>query len=348
MLKKFLKAIMQNCINLKLWYIKVFKAKNKHKLPLSIRLRMNLKGFTADQYIRYDLKVNDIKEYISDYHRWKTRDINGRYNIIFDDKLIFKEIFGKYINIPNNLAWLNNGDVYNLQGGLYDEEDIALLLDKKKKLIIKPVKFGGGKNVSIISQSPDSVELNYQPVGFSAIINYLRQQKDSIITEFIEQHPYASKLYDKTTNTIRLVTVFDKEKHSFRVVSALHRIGTKYTIPVDNAAKGGLVSEIDIETGIMGPSKTYYNKRIYEIHPDSCNVISGTHIPYWNKTRDTIVNIANLFPYIRFIAWDIVITEDGFTVIEGNASTGISLFQLWRGVRNTELGQFYESCGVFR
>ncbi len=48
------------------------------------------------------------------------------------------------------------------------------------------------------------------------------------------------------------------------------------------------------------------------------------------------------------MAWDIVITEDSFSVIEINASTGIDLIQLWGGEKNKELGRFYKKHNIFR
>jgi hypothetical protein len=333
--------------NMEILYRKVFKANNKFKIPYYKRLMLNLKGFTADEYVLYNLKVNSMSDYISEYHRWKSREINGRYKIIFDDKLIFAEIFGKYLDVPRNLAWVKNGKIYDLKGGLYKNKDCISLLDKYQRLIIKPVIHGGGgKDISLITKSGKSAELNYKPVSLKEIVDYIKQHNDAIITEFVEQHPYASELYDKTTNTIRLITIMDNDKNCSKIIAAVHRIGTKVTIPVDNASIGGLVSKVDLESGTLGLSKNYDNKT-YEYHPDSGKKIIGTQIPYWTNIKEEIKSAANMFPYIRFIAWDIVVTRDGFAVIEGNASTGLKLFQLWCGARNTELGRFFEEYGLY-
>ena len=48
-------------------------------------------------------------------------------------------------------------------------------------------------------------------------------------------------------------------------------------------------------------------------------------------------------PYINFIAWDVLLTKDGITIIEANSSSGINIVQMWEGQRNKELGNFYRA-----
>ena len=42
----------------------------------------------------------------------------------------------------------------------------------------------------------------------------------------------------------------------------------------------------------------------------------------------------------------VLLTEDGYCIIEGNASSGCGIFQMERGVRNDLLGEIYKSYGV--
>lgn len=334
-------------LNLKLFYSKVFMQRSKKDIPISKRIKMLSKGFTDDQYYRYNLRNSNIDEYISEYHRWKTRSINGRYNIVLDDKLIFLEVFDKHVNVPQNLAWINNNKAYDFKGKLYSDDDLIDLLNKYKKVIVKPViRGGGGKGISLITKANDLIQLDYKQTHLQSVIKFLRTKQDSIITEYVEQHPYSSKLYDKTVNTIRIITIFDNEIGEAKVIAAIHRIGTKDTIPVDNASKGGIVTEININSGILGIGKTYFSNTAYKYHPDSNNEIEGIQIPNWTSLKGEIKNVANIFPYIKFIAWDIVITKNGFSVLEGNASTSLDLFQLWNGARYTELGRFYTKFGI--
>ena len=57
-----------------------------------------------------------MKEYLTDVQRWKSRQINGDYNIILDDKRLFYEIFSKYLDIPETIGYLINKKFQNYEG----------------------------------------------------------------------------------------------------------------------------------------------------------------------------------------------------------------------------------------
>ena len=54
-----------------------------------------------------------------------------------------------------------------------------------------------------------------------------------------------------------------------------------------------------------------------------------------------MLELTNKLPYMYFIAWDIIITPNGISVIEANTSSGVNIIQLWGGQRYGELGDFY-------
>lgn len=59
-----------------------------------------------------------------------------------------------------------------------------------------------------------------------------------------------------------------------------------------------------------------------------------------------MLDLAAKFPYMYFIAWDLVLTDRGICVIEANTSSGVNIIQLWGGQRHGELGDFYRYHGV--
>lgn len=104
---------------------------------------------------------------------------------------------------------------------------------------------------------------------------------------------------------------------------------------------------IDIKQGILSEAKNYKNE-VHEIHPDSKVKIKGQKVPKWEELKKMCRHVASQFPYIPYMAWDIVITQNGFKVIEINASTGLTLLQMWEGKRNTELGSFLKTQGMIK
>lgn len=329
----------------KIYYFKIFKVEQEFKVPFLRKLKMNFLGFTSDQYIRYNLKEDYIGDYISEFERWKSRTVNGRYNLVLDDKIIFQEVFMKYVDIPKNIAWVRNGKVYDLKGSCIQDNEIIDILEKHEKVYIKPVYgSGGGRGVHLIRKLKDNIYMDDRIIKIEDIKNL----NDYIVVEFVEQHRYSREIFDKSTNTIRLITTMDSSENVVNILHAVHRIGVKTSIPVDNCRRGALAAKVDINTGILGGAKTYFDTRVYDYHPDTKKSIKGVKVPHWDHIKTKIIEVAKKFPYIPFMAWDIVITENSFSVIEINASTGLDLLQIWEGERNNLLGDFYREHNIIK
>ena len=54
-------------------------------------------------------------------------------------------------------------------------------------------------------------------------------------------------------------------------------------------------------------------------HPITNTSIVGFQIPFWKEAKDMCLKAAEKYPEMRFIAWDVAITENGPTFIEGNS-----------------------------
>ena len=176
----------------------------------------------------------------------------------------------------------------------------------------------------------------------------MKKRNDYHICEGIKQSKYLNKLYDKTTNTIRMVTLRNPETNEFEVYSAVQRIGTKETIPVDNGSRGGLTAKIDIETGVLTSAKCIQRTVDFDKHPDSNNPIKGVKIPKWDSIKKEMLDLANKFPYLYFVAWDILLTDEGICIIEANTSSGVNILQLWGGERQKGLGKFYKAHNIIK
>ena len=95
--------------------------------------------------------------------------------------------------------------------------------------------------------------------------------------------------------------------------------------------------------GTMERRLVFYNK-----HPDTDVQISGKIIPNWVQIKKEIVDLTNKFPYLNFVAWDVLLTNNGIYIIEGNASSGCGMFQMQHGVKNEELGDIYRNYNIIK
>jgi hypothetical protein len=104
--------------------------------------KANSLGFTADEYMIYDLQHNNYKEYISEYERYKFRVAVKDYRMILDNKIVFYNIIRNYANTNMIFAYKVSGVFVPLQDG-YEIENIAKLLSNAKKLVYKKLNSGG-------------------------------------------------------------------------------------------------------------------------------------------------------------------------------------------------------------
>lgn len=100
------------------------------------------------------------------------------------------------------------------------------------------------------------------------------------------------------------------------------------TAPVDNLHSGGLFAPIDLETGII--SHPGYDKKhvLHKCHPVSGIPIAGFQIPFWKEVKKLARSLAVEVPQMRYIGWDIAVTETGPLMIEGNNHPGYDILQM--------------------
>lgn len=86
---------------------------------------------------------------------------------------------------------------------------------------------------------------------------------------------------------------------------------------------------IDPETGMLKKNgainQNHTGDRFAEniIHPDSNRCLTGLEIPNFACVKNKILEIANTISYLRWIGFDVAITEDGFKIIETNSLSSL-------------------------
>ena len=336
-----------------LWVNRILYAKGHFKVSPFTKLFLNVSGgYLADQSVIYDFKHNDRHEYLSEFDWYRSRWINEPFDQMLNNKIICAEVLGHYVHVPAMLLMKNKGRIVSLDpdaaDGWLSIESVSDALDKHGELFMKPLAAGKGKGVHRLEKIDGMPAIDGKPMDTQAFLAALDAEDGWFISECAHQHPFLDGIYDKTTNTIRLITLRDPDSGSYKVFFAVQRIGTKATIPVDNGSRGGLVSCIDLETGELSEARSLHSMEVHEVHPDSGAPIKGAKIPGWADVKEQMLGLARKVPFINFIAWDILLTEDGISIIEANTSSGVNIIQLWGPQRNGELGDFYRFHGVIK
>ncbi len=333
------------------WKRVVWAPKAAKKVPLTAKISYALKGFREDEYLVYNFASNDYREYISEYERLKARDINGEYKFILDDKLIFEEVVGQYANVPRNYAWVNDGIVYGLHGSDLSNDNLLEHLAGYGKTVLKWNGRGGGDGTYVIAPTDDGFVVNDEPKSDDEVRSLFERKGNAILCQYITQSAFPASLYPHTTNTMRIVCAKKKGQARAEFIAAAQRVGSKASIPVDNLHKGGMTISIDPDTGVLGRAAAKVGKMAndgttFDRHPDTGEVFTGRKVPDWDKIVTEMVELTNKLPYLNFVAWDILLTDDGISVIEGNASSGVGLFQMEHGIRDSKFGDVLKSYGI--
>ena len=215
----------------------------------------------------------------------------------FDDKAQFNELFKEFI--PRKWI-LTNEDT--------DKEELYALCRNSTQLIWKPLEGSSGQGIK--KYTPE--DWKDGPEAFLAKMN---ADGKGILEEMVIQHPKMSSLCPTSVNTCRIATLLGDKQQG--IVYAFLRIGNGKVM--DNVDCGGMAARIDLDTGRLLTVGADKQGNTFIKHPITNTSIIGFTIPYWEEAKAMCLKAAEKVPEMRFIAWDVAITENGPTFIEGNS-----------------------------
>ena len=333
-----------------LWIVRILFAPNHFKLPLHTRLYYCIfGGYMVDQAAMYDFKHNDKKQYLSEFDWYRSRCINDPYSEMLNNKVVFTQIVERYCKTPEIYCVKKDKRLAGINGRVINGyDDLITLLHETGAFVVKPVRAGKGKGVYIVKYNGHGIILNDEPHTEAELKARLEHDNEWLICAYAVQAEYLNKIYANSANTLRMIVLRSAETKEFELCFAVQRIGAAWTGAVDNGSRGGLVANVDIASGKMSHARTLHNLTVYETHPDTGAPIEGVTIPNWDAIKAGVLDASRNFPYLDIIAWDILPTDEGFTVIEANTSSGVNIIQLWGPQRYGRLGEFYREHGIIK
>jgi len=218
--------------------------------------------------------------------------------IILDDKRLFYKKYKEFFI----------HDLYSLEELKQNPTIIDALLTKEKKVVLKEASGKCGAGVKIC---------HTENLHSESLLKMMQEGEFDILETYIKQHSQMQELSPSAVNTIRIFTQIRKGGQ-YEVLGC--RIRISVNCEVDNLAAGNLAAPIDKKTGIINGPGVYSDitKAPESVHPITAVSIVGFQIPYWEEIL-TMVKIASLkHPQNRSIGWDVVLTENGPGLLEGN------------------------------
>lgn len=159
------------------------------------------------------------------------------------------------------------------------------------------------------------------------IVNTQEQDKNQVFTELISQGEYIleerivqcsemAQFNSTSINTIR--TALANTEDGIQMLFAELRTGRKGSI-VDNGGSGGVLVPIDINSGKLCKHGFDNTGKIYTAHPDSNVIFENFQIPRWDEIQQLSKELMEKIPNLKYVGWDISITDQGLTIVEGNS-----------------------------
>ncbi|MDN3557469.1 sugar-transfer associated ATP-grasp domain-containing protein [Halomonas maura] len=313
------------------------------------------RGFLPEKIRLYGLNRDNIDLYLSDVQRWLTRLVNGPYSIVFNNKVLFTQVFGRYCRVPGIIAIFRNGRAIPYCE-LWDR--IISGQDSGRMMVAKPLGGGGGGSVYFIRTDRHHavIETNDEEgarvvVKVSELAEVLAAQEvPFILNDYIQQGDFTQALFPLTVNTLRVLVIRHPVTRKGQVIRAVQRIGTSESYPIDNFSLGGLSAEINLANGELSHAVAAEGKHAgkrWESHPDTGEKISEKRVPHWEDIKEDICRLFENLPYIKYCGFDLIIDDDGFIVLEGNSYSQVRLFQMSSPLLDNQvLVDFYKSEGL--
>jgi len=332
-------------------------------IPLRLLIRDLRQGFWSDSHVLYDLARNAPDDYLSDYaHISRARYLNGIDGLLLRDKLWFDRAmqpFPEYM--PRLHGTVHQGRFHpiptrhesRLPLPASAAETIRALLASEHKLILKPARGAAGLGVTLLTFDSGQYRRDGLPLSEAALGQYVGALNHFLVQEFVVQDEFPASIFPDTTNTIRILTMWDDEAGEPFCAAACHRFGRRESVPVDNTCRGGLTADIDLARGELGTAAptnlTSPRLTRYDVHPDSGVTILGRTIPRWEETKRLALSLASHLSFIPYIGWDIVLSADsaGFKILEANDFCGSQVLQTGRPLlEDKRVRSYYERQGV--
>ena len=300
----------------------------RNGIPLKSKLWAHRNGFLSYRVPQYGITPQNRESFISDLeYRW-LRHVNTHYRYWLEDKISIKYVAAEFNEcLPGYYFYTA------LQGGVnhvvpmmdcpegYEAsfDGILELARSRGALALKPDEGSHGDGFFKLEYLRGKYSLNGRAASEAEVLRILTDRHNQyLVTEFIEMHPELSRIYPHSVNTIRVI-IFKQDGITPEIGNAYLRIGSLRSGFVDNTAAGGMLAEIDTESGRFGNAQILRDGHVQPSphHPDTGVLIEG-QLPNWEYAKRKVLEIAAALPQLEYLGFDLALTPTGIKLPEIN------------------------------
>ena len=297
-------------------------------------------GFLAGCARSYDADRLRDDVYLSDYDHFRLWPLNPWQRIWINDKLTLYYIlegtkFGKYL--PEYFFYSTPEGTLQYVNEKFRSATLGDVLREYGNVACKPCNGTGSEGFFHLSWRSGAYFINGNEASEDEINAFAGQHPNYVFTEFLIPEK-AMGAIDPRIHTLRTLVINPDGKNPF-IAGTYLRFGMEEVAQKTGAANytylkaeddRDYVSYIDPATGAYGNGKLVYATHIEDCpaHPDSGITVSGT-IACWDEVASLSLGIANHLPLLRFMGFDIGITDQGPKIMEINSHPGVHYVQLF-------------------
>ena len=290
----------------------------KSKVYFDFFLNALTRGIGYVDYLKgnyINLSNEEKKNYLTKRNYVKlVKYLNKRgYQMIFHDKVVFNRIFKDYIG----------RDFIDIREVGY--KGFKKFVTGKENVFAKKHNSFGGDGVTKVNIAGEDLKV---------LFNQLYNNKQYLIEDTLIQNEYLDWINPKAVNNVRLVTLL-KDGEAYVVFKTLRiNAGGEEVISCHD-----IYMTLDDEGNILG-NVVDDECNVYKKHPVTGFKFKGAKIPHMDKALELVKSAAKLVPEMRWIGWDVAITEDGAAIIEGNNYPSFGLHQFYLLNDGEEVGKY--------
>lgn len=313
----------------------------------SLRMRWSIND---DDYSMFGFDKRPLSEAV-DYVSWTSCSsymlprLNDRPSAErMEDKLVFHaSMVGRGLPVPELLAVHCAGEPLT---------DIPELLAFHGGAVLKPALGRKGEGVVVVDSvnGNEVAAISGERMRLSEALERSRMGGHDgrvLVQQRLRQHRDLNRYAPQPTSTVRVFTLLPESGQGI-VVGAFLRLGRAGAM-TDNVSQGGVAVRVHTDTGILGDGIIVSDRPLQRMqsHPDSRTQFSGSMLPYWPEVMELCHKAASVFTDVRFIGWDIMVTDGGPCLIEANSNVRLSTLQaLQGGVLGTDVRDELRSLNV--
>lgn len=302
------------------------------QIPFWYKIWAFCNGFFPCRGWFHGVNAKNCKQYLTDFDYYRKAPYNDpAYTAQISKENLKKTLHAFDAFLPRYYLTIRQGILQRLEDWP-DEIELSgaesVLLEKNEILVMKRVSGRAGAGfIAAKYLGGDSFSFNDMTLCRKEAAAYIEGLDGYLVTEFVEQAETYRDIWDQTTHTLRVQTYKKDVSSPAEIVFAFLRIGSAKRL----RAVSHVVSEGIYTTGIEviagDPIATVTagedgRMTFVEKHADTGKNLQIC-VPNWHIIAEKCMEMHDRLAKLNWLGWDVVVTDDGFKILEVNTFTGL-------------------------